>query len=264
MGTTGSGGRPEGGLLSRPSAGGGPGPDRRILYGRRHGKPLRPGRRRLIETLLPRLALDPEAPDFDAHAAFAGPGQADLRALWLEIGFGGGEHLAWQAAAHPQVGLIGAEPFINGVARLLSTIERDRLDNIRVYTDDARTLIDALPEASIERCFLLFPDPWPKRRHHKRRFVRRDNLDRLARLLGDGAEFRVATDHMAYGRWILARLLAHPAFEWPAERADDWRRRPVDWPETRYEAKALGEGRHCLYFRFRRRPRPDAAASERP
>lgn len=224
---------------------------RKTIFSRRHGKPLRPGRRKLLEERLPDLLLHPDRPDFDPRAAFSGP----VKELWLEIGFGGGEHLAWQAEHNPDVGLIGAEPFINGVASLLGLIDRQGLNNIRIYQDDAADLMDALPEASVARCFLLFPDPWPKRRHHKRRFVRPENLDRLARILADGAEFRAATDHMEYGRWMLWHLLAHPAFDWPAEAAADWRFRPADWPQTRYEAKAAKDGRSSLYFSFRRRNR---------
>ena len=197
---------------------------------------------------MPRLQIDPAAPGFEVFSCF------DFRPkqLWLEIGFGAGEHLAWQAARNREVGLIGAEPFFNGVARLLVEIEQAGLENIRLYPDDARTLIDALPAATFDKCFLLFPDPWPKRRHHKRRFVRPDNLDALARILRPGAELRMATDHRGYGRWMLAQCLRHRAFEWPAESAADWRLRGADWPSTRYEAKSRAAGRDALYFRFRR------------
>ena len=232
---------------------------RHDLHGRRKGKRLRVGRQALLQTLLPRLALHPELSPFDPYAAF----DRAVDTLWLEIGFGAGEHLAWQAARHPEIGLIGAEPFINGVARLLSEIDATGLDNIRLFADDAAILIDALPDGCIDRCFALYSDPWPKRRHHKRRFVSTQNLDRLARVMADRAELRLATDHAEYGRWILAHALDHPALTWPAERADDWRRRPADWPATRYEAKATREGRQSLYFRFHRIPRVDAAGAAR-
>ncbi len=220
-------------------------------HGRRKGKRLRAGRQSLLETLLPQLALHPEHVPFDPYAAF----DPAVATLWLEIGFGAGEHLAWQAAHHPEIGMLGAEPFVNGVARLLSEIGRAGLGNIRLFADDAAILIDALPDACIGRCFVLYSDPWPKRRHHKRRFVSEQNLSRLARVMADRAELRLATDHAEYGRWMLARGLAHPAFDWPAERAADWRCRPADWPATRYEAKARAAGRRSLYLRFRRRPR---------
>jgi len=227
-----------------------------VLHGRRKARPLRATRRRLVEQLLPQLQIDLTAPNFDMASCF------DFRPeqVWLEIGFGAGEHLAWQAAHNRRIALIGAEPFINGVARLLAEIERTGLENIRIHPDDARALIDALPASSIDRCFLLFPDPWPKRRHYKRRFVRPETLDQLARIMRPGAELRLATDHRGYGRWMLAHLLRHPAFEWPAERAADWRLRGADWPPTRYEAKSRDAGRDAVYYRFRRisKVEPDA------
>ena len=177
----------------------------------------------------------------------------EMRAFWLEIGFGAGEHLAWQGARHPDIGLIGCEPFVNGVSSLLKRIDEGGLDNIRIHPDDARPLIESLPEASIARCFLLFPDPWPKARHHRRRFVRLETLDSLARILTDGAEFRIASDDSGLVDWMLYQLRRHPAFRWSATRAQDWRTRPEDWPPTRYEAKAL-HGRP-VYLTFRRIPR---------
>ncbi len=225
----------------------------RMLYGRRRGRPLRPGRRRLLAELLPRLAVPlPAAGEaLDPATLFAPPPED----VWLEVGFGGGEHLAAQARARPEIGVIGCEPYVNGVARLLSLVDRDGLDNVRILADDARPLIEALAEASIGRVFLLFPDPWPKARHHKRRFVVRAMLDSLARIMKDGAELRLATDDGDYLCWMLERALAHPDLEWLARRPDDWRRRPADWPPTRYEAKALGQGRRCTYLRFARRAR---------
>lgn len=153
------------------------------------------------------------------------------------------------------VGLIGAEPYINGVGGLLAEIDRLKLDNIRVVPDDARPVLAALPEASFERIFVLFPDPWPKRRHHRRRLVAPANLDQFARLLRDGAELRLATDDRAYLAWMLEHLLRHPAFEWLARRPSDWRVRPPDWPVTRYEEKARRAGRAPVFLRFHRRPR---------
>ena len=176
-------------------------------------------------------------------------------AFWLEIGFGGGEHLAAQAKAHPAVGFIGCEPFVNGVARLLANIEQENLSNIRLFSDDARPLMDCIEDSKISRAFVLFPDPWPKKRHAGRRFINPENLDTLSRILCDGAEVRVASDEMGYIRWTLKHFRGHSDFEWMAERAKDWRERPTDWPPTRYESKALALGRPCIYLQFRRRER---------
>ncbi|MBS0275203.1 MAG: tRNA (guanosine(46)-N7)-methyltransferase TrmB [Proteobacteria bacterium] len=159
--------------------------------------------------------------------------------VWLEIGFGAGEHLHWQAVNHPRVGLIGAEPFVNGVAKLLSKIEEEPTPNIRIYMDDARDIISALPDASVGRVFVLFPDPWPKVRHHKRRFLQTEMLDQLARVMKPGAELRFASDDAPLLEFTLEILMAHPAFRWTAQCAADWHIRPLDWPQTRYEAKQL-------------------------
>jgi tRNA (guanine-N7-)-methyltransferase len=201
--------------------------------------------------VLPGVAVAlPAAPPLDLAALFGGP----RAAYWLEIGFGGGEHLAWQAAHHPEVGLIGIEPFVNGVVAALGQIHAARLANVRLWPEPAAALLDALPAGAFARVFVLFPDPWPKVRHHKRRFIQRPNLDRLARLMIPGAELRVATDDADYGHWILAALLDHPAFVWLARRPADWRERPADWPETRYERKARAAGRAPLFLRVARRP----------
>ena len=176
--------------------------------------------------------------------------------VWLEIGFGGGEHLAAQAEAHPAIGLIGCEPFVNGIVSALGHVARRGLANVRLWPDDARLLLDRLPAGSLDRIFVLFPDPWPKARHAKRRFVSSENLDRLARLMRGGAELRLASDDADHVDWMLMQLLAHPAFEWTARRAADWREPPPDWLPTRYEAKAVQHGVQPAYLRFRRRPRP--------
>jgi tRNA (guanine-N7-)-methyltransferase len=193
----------------------------------------------------------PESGAFDPAALF------DLRPreIWLEIGFGGGEHLAAQAAAHPDIGIVGCEVFENGIAKLLGEIARRDLANVRILTDDARLLLSALPPASIGRVFILFPDPWPKQRHHKRRIVTTQTLDTLAAVMTDGAELRLATDDVDYLAWMLARVPVHPAFAWLAEGPGDWRSRPADWPATRYEAKAIAAGRRPYFLRLRRRPR---------
>lgn len=233
-----------------------PGRRRRHLHGRRRGRPLRRGLEALLEDLLPglRVTLPAAGAALELPSLF-GPAP---RELWLEIGFGAGEHLAWQAARNRDVGLLGAEIFINGIAGLLRRVAEADLDNVRIHQGDARDLLEALPEASVARAFMLFPDPWPKLRHHKRRLVRRELLDRLAGAMSDGAELRLATDHPDYLAWILERATAHPAFEWLARGPADWRRRPADWPATRYELKAIEEGRTPCYLRFRRRPRGGA------
>jgi tRNA (guanine-N7-)-methyltransferase len=224
----------------------------RVLFGRRRGRALRPGQKTLITGLLPQLAVKIPAPDrLDPCALFG----AVRRPIWVEIGFGGGEHLAWQASQHLETGFIGCEVFENGIVKLLAQIERQRLDNIRIFPDDARLLMTALPPASIDRVFILFPDPWPKRRHHKRRILSPEMLDRLAEIMTDEAELRVATDDADYLGWILERLGAHPAFEWLARRPREWRERPADWPPTRYEEKARAAGRVPVFLRFRQRRR---------
>jgi tRNA (guanine-N7-)-methyltransferase len=223
----------------------------RTLYGRRRGKKLRDGQQSLLDTLLPRLTLGlpPEPAKIDLAQAFGGASPPD--GIWLEVGFGAGEHLVWQAKEHPGVGLIGCEPYINGVAKCLAHIEREGLENIRLFTDDARLVMNALPDQSLSRAFVLFPDPWPKSRHHKRRFVARANLDILARLMKPGAELRLATDDPSYLPWMIEHACTHPAFEWLAERPADWRGRPADWPPTRYETKRIAGV--PVFLRFRRR-----------
>ena len=213
---------------------------------------MRAGQKSLITELLPRLAISlPASGRFDIAALFG-----DVRrSIWLEIGFGGGEHLAQLAEQHRQIGFIGCEVFENGIVKLLAQIERRRLDNIRIFADDARLIMAALTPASIDRVFILFADPWPKRRQHKRRIVSRATLDALAEIMTDDAELRVATDDGDYLCWILERITAHAAFEWLARRPGDWRERPPDWPPTRYEAKARAAGRPPAFLRVRRRPR---------
>ncbi len=230
---------------------------RRAFYGRQAGRPLRPGARALLETLLPRIAIELPLPGttLDIGALFGAANAAQERPVWLEIGFGAGEHLAWQAERQRGAGLIGAEIFIQGMARMLRRVEDAGLQNVRLYRGDARDLLAALPLAALSRVFILFPDPWPKKRHHKRRIVGRDTLDCLAGAMRDGAELRLATDDMDYAAWMLACLTAHPAFECLARSPTDWRTRPDDWPPTRYEAKALAQGRRPIYLSFTRRPR---------
>jgi tRNA (guanine-N7-)-methyltransferase len=270
------------------------------LYGRRKGPKLSLHQERLLETLLPRLALDLE-PGRDPKNYFISP----VEDVWLEIGFGAGEHLVWQAEHHPRIGLIGAEPYVSGVAKLLSKLTAGESDSasislsptggegkarpnkvrtsagegvhppvsvpnvnaqtsipphpdplprwgrgeIRVYPGDAREILDTLPDSSLGRVFILFPDPWPKTRHHKRRFIQIDTLDTLARVMKPGAELRFASDDEDYLNWSLERLMAHPAFIWTATCARDWQTRPDDWPQTRYESKALHGAPAFLRFK---------------
>jgi tRNA (guanine-N7-)-methyltransferase len=220
------------------------------FFGRRKGHALRSHQAALFETLLPRLAIDVSAPaPRDLRALFAPPVE-DVR---LEIGFGGAEHLIAAASAEPAVGFIGCEPFVNGMAKALAAIDARGLVNIRLHHGDALPLLDWLPEASLGRIDMMYPDPWPKRRHWKRRFVQDESVGRIARVLRPGGEFRFATDWPDYAAWTLERLARTPDFTWTAERADDWR---VPWPGfagTRYEAKAKREGRVPCYLTFRRK-----------
>jgi len=226
---------------------------RQQLYGRRRGRALRVGQRERQTTLLPRLSFElPPSGPLDPASLFAEPPSQ----IWLEIGFGGGEHLAGQAERHTETGFIGCEVFENGVVKLLGEVERRRLANIRVYADDARPLLAALSPRSIARVFILFPDPWPKARHHKRRLIQAATLDRLAEIMTDGAELRLATDDPSYLAWLLEHTTAHPAFSWMARGPGDWRERPEDWPATRYEEKARKAGRTPVFLRFERLRRP--------
>jgi tRNA (guanine-N7-)-methyltransferase len=221
------------------------------LYGRRKAKALRPRQQRLMDSLLPGLRiLLPGPRTLRPLSLFRHP----VSEVWLEIGFGGGEHLASLAARHPQTGLIGAEPFRNGIAKLLVAIEADCLANIRIFDGDGRTLLEGLENAAIDRLFILYPDPWPKRRHEKRRLLDAWTIAELHRVMKPGAELHLASDSADYIGWSLRNILAHGGFDWSAEKADDWRRSPAGWCQTRYEAKALEEGRLPFYLGFSRLP----------
>lgn len=215
------------------------------FFGRRKGKKLRAGQDDLVRTLLPDIRVDPET---DPRTLF----DPTPESLWLEIGFGGGEHLAAQARANPQTGFIGCEPFVNGIAKLLAVVEQEGLKNIRLWDQDATLLLPRLPDGCLDRAYLLYPDPWPKRRQRKRRFLSDEALAMLARLMRPGAELRFATDIDDYAGWALARVLRSDRFCWTAERPDDWRKPWDGWPSTRYEAKALREGRAPSYLTFTR------------
>ncbi|HEY4125619.1 MAG TPA: tRNA (guanosine(46)-N7)-methyltransferase TrmB, partial [Rhizomicrobium sp.] len=206
---------------------------RRKLYGRRKGPALSARQEQLLETLLPKLTPEIQQ-GADPRSYFE-----NVDDVWLEIGFGAGEHLHWQARANPNIGLIGAEPFVNGVAKLLVKIEEEAAPNIRLHMGDARDIISALPDASVGRVFVLFPDPWPKLRHHKRRFLQTEMLDQLARVMKPGAELRFGSDDAPLLEFTLEILMAHLSFKWMATGAADWHSRPADWPQTRYEAKQL-------------------------
>ena len=220
----------------------------RAFFGRRKGHPLKPRQAALFDTLLPRVAL-----------GIANPAPADLRTLFatpvddlrLEIGFGGAEHLIAQAQAHPRTGFIGTDAFVNAIAKALVAIDENMLVNVRLHFGDASELLDWLPDAAFSRIDLLYPDPWPKRRHWKRRFIQDDNLKRLARILKKDGELRFATDIADYAAYVLARVMRSPDFVWTAECADDWRKPWLDFAGTRYEAKAKREGRQPTYLTFR-------------
>lgn len=230
------------------------------FYGRRKGKQLRKGQAERIEAMLPALALDLSAPAPVPLGALFPDNPTEIR---LEIGFGGGEHLVHRAGEAPGVGFIGVEPFVNGMSKALGAIAERGLTNIRLCGEDAVKVLDWLPAASLDRILLLYPDPWPKKRHFKRRFVGADNIARFARLLKDGGEFWFASDIDSYVDWTLWLTRADPAFAWTATSPADWRAPWAGWPGTRYEAKARREGRGSAYLSFRRLPRrPGAAAAE--
>lgn len=229
-----------------------PGASWRNFYGRRRGKALRNSQRNYLDEDLDRLSPgkvdreeNPDRRPIDLDALFGG------RPTWLEIGFGGGEHMLRQAESHPEVGLIGCEPFINGVAMLLGRIRESGVENIRIHPGDVRDLFDVLPDRSITRAFLLYPDPWPKKRHHRRRAVTPEYLHPLFRIMAPESELRVATDIADYARQTLQEV-PKAGFDWLAERPADWRSPWPGWRPTRYEVKALREGRNPIYMTFRR------------
>ena len=219
------------------------------FFGRRRGKALRPAQIDAMTRLLPTLLVD-----------IGGPAPVDIASLFpnrpdriiLEIGFGGGEHLLAHARRRKDAGVIGVEPFVNSMAKLVSELDREPQPNIRLYDDDATRLLDWLPDGCLDGIDLLYPDPWPKKKHWKRRFVSAVNLDRFARAMKPGGMFRFASDIDGYVNWTLQHTGRHPAFEWTASRAADWRTPYPHWPGTRYEAKALGAGRAPAYLTVRR------------
>ncbi len=220
---------------------------RRHVYGRTKGKALRPRQVNLMETLYPGVSISLGEGFLDPRGHFG-----DVDDVWLEIGFGGGEHLVHQAKSNPRVGFIGCEPFLNGMAKALAAVDEAGLTNVRLHFGDAVEVLDRLPDASLAGVDLLYPDPWPKKRHWKRRFVAPDRVARVARVLAPGAPFRVASDIPSYIDWTLQHLIDDPVFRWTARTADDWRRPYPGWPGTRYEAKAIREGRPPAYLTFSR------------
>ncbi|HAU28800.1 MAG TPA: tRNA (guanosine(46)-N7)-methyltransferase TrmB [Rhodospirillaceae bacterium] len=226
------------------------------LYGRRMGRRLHETRSHALETGLPELGITlPEnGGGIDPFSLF----HMQVSEVWLEVGFGNGEHLIEQLKANPNVGIIGCEPFMNGVSALLNDVPADMRGRLAIYPDDAAALLDRLPENCISRTFVLFPDPWPKKRHRKRRFIREENLDRLARTMKDDAELRMGTDIRELGFWMFIHTARHGAFHFLQKGPHEWRRRTPDWPETRYEQKGIAAGRRPVYLRFARnlRQRP--------
>ena len=223
--------------------------NKRNLYGRRRGPKLRDNRAVLMrERLAAYAALPEDSPEeLDVNTLFSG-----ARDLWLEVGFGAGEHVAAQAMNNPNIGIVACEHYLNGVASCLAHIENNSLNNVRLHNGDARDLMDRLPKASVGRVFLLYPDPWPKARHHKRRFVNSENLDAFSRIMKDGAVLRVASDIPEYIEWTLEHLAGRDDFALRGDPATQFREPWSDWPGTRYEAKALREGRTPAYLSFER------------
>ena len=206
-------------------------------FGRIKARPIKPRQAALMDTLLPAIAVpDPKAGAVDPRALMP-----DAKEVWLEIGFGGGEHMAAQAGRRPDALVIGCEPFLNGVASALRHVEEGDLKNVRIHADDARDLVDALPDASVDRVLILFPDPWHKARHNKRRLIQGETAQALARILKPGGRLRFVTDWKDYADWALERLGRTPGLRWLAEEADDWRVAPPDHVVTRYEEKKLGD-----------------------
>lgn len=215
------------------------------LYGRKQTRPPKGERKEAIDSLLPKLQIQPSSIPLPSSSR-----KEDE--IWLEIGFGNGEHLKGLMERHPDRFYIGAEPFINGMSAFLKSIKDMPHDNIRVWMDDAIVLVDAMPGAYLEGIYVLNPDPWPKRRHHKRRIISQENLSRFARVLKPGGALVMATDVPDLAEWMVTQASLHPAFEWTAERADDWRVMPQDWIKTRYEEKGAKAGRSQNYLLFQR------------
>ncbi len=232
------------------------------FYGRRQGRRIRKAKSTLLEAFLPKLSISNDQ-KLSKDSLFSYP----VKQICLEIGFGNGEHLAGQALRNPENGYIGAEVFKNGVANLLSIItgikEGDNLpekiellpeykDNIRIFSDDIRLLFKQIPDNFLDKIFVLFPDPWPKKRHADRRFINQENLKEISRILKKGGILRVATDHKIYKGWTLRQLHENPNFRWTARCGNDWKHEPRDWVQTKYQRKAIREGRRAVFLDFER------------
>ncbi len=237
-------------------------PETPKFFGRRKGRVVRKAKQFLLENMLPQMQVTPKT-DFSAEAIFGGP----KKEICLEIGFGDGQHLYGQALNNPQNGYVGVEVFQNGVANLLTLIsgikEGDHLpesidvhdfkvQNVRVFDDDVRLLFKALPDDFFDKIYLLFPDPWPKKKHAGRRFVNPENLKEIKRILKSGGIFRIATDHPVYKRHVLRTMHEDVNFVWTAKCGDDWRKEPSDWVKTKYQQKAIREGRRPVFFDYKK------------
>ncbi len=216
------------------------------IFGRQKCKKLSARQQSLVENLLPKLLINPDKPFNEDELS------PENQELWLEIGFGGGEHLSATAKANSHIQFIGCEPFLNGIAKLLVAIESEKLENIRIFDHDARKIINWLPDESLSRIYLLYPDPWPKKRHRKRRFVTSETLEMLARVLKPGADFIIASDIGDYIRTSLSAIEQSSDFVWSPQSKADWRTPPKEWPSTRYEQKAFREGRYPTYLKVKR------------
>ena len=205
-------------------------------FGRKQGRAPKGIRQNAMESLMPYYAINLDIEKIgDISELF----DKSYNSYAVEIGFGAGEHLYHQAKLNPDCGFIGCEPFLNGIANLMTQLQEEPLDNLRIWQEDARLLLEKLPENSINKAFILFPDPWPKLRHHKRRLVKHDLLDQLSHIMPSGSLLRMATDHHGYASWMLAQILSHSKFEWSANSQKDWQQAPSDWISTRYQQKAL-------------------------
>ncbi len=220
------------------------------FYGRRKGRPLRPKQTALLRSQIEQWGIKPLIGPLNPATLF----KPTPDALWLEIGFGNGEHMLRQAEANPHIGIIGCEPFINGLAQCCVRIAETGLSNIRLYNGDARRIISALVPQSLDRIFILFPDPWPKRRHHKRRLVTRTVLAQLARVLKPKGTIRLATDDPDYAEWMLFETSMIEGLSWQARGPQDWQQKPADWPPTRYEIKARNAGRKIYFLTLNKTP----------
>lgn len=222
-----------------------------VSFGRRKSRKLSPEKQRLMEELFPRIAIRPEgSAEFPENTA-SHLGKVHKR-IWLEIGFGGGEHLATLAERHPDVLFIGCEPYVDGVAKLLTQVEAKQLSNVRILAEDARLVLTHLPDASLEKVFILYPDPWKKVRHHKRRIVSQETFALLHRVMKPQGKLLLATDHVDYSEWMLEQILLTPHFTWQAQREGDFRTSPEGWVPTRYEIKTKGQGREPVYYLLER------------